>query len=423
MDTNKPLNTTSPTTSRANKYLSTYAALIVFAGAFGMGIFVGRNWQLKPQITNAGDASSSIMLVDVNRSTNHSRNVDFNQFWTVWDRIKEKYVKQPVTDSDLFYGAAQGLVASLNDPYSLYFPPKAADQFSKDLSGELEGIGAEIGVKNNQLLVVTPLPNTPAEKSGLKPGDKILFIDKVSTAGLDVGAAVNKIRGKGGTSVTLTIAREGWAKSKEISITRAKINVPSVMSSVKPGNIAYIRVMQFNDSVMPLFNQTVADMQKRGVKGYVLDLRNNPGGYLNAAVEMGSKWVRNGIIVSEKGVKGYNNNHYTEGNHPLSGIKTVVLVNRGSASASEIVAGALQDHHEATLVGEKTYGKGSVQDYETFPDGSALKLTIAEWFTPGGKNINKEGVKPDIEIKEDWEHDKIGEDKLLDKALEILKQK
>jgi carboxyl-terminal processing protease len=178
--------------------------------------------------------------------------------------------------------------------------------------------------------------------------------------------------------------------------------------------------MQFNDDTTSQLNKYIKQIQTRGSKGIILDLRNNPGGYLDAAVDMASQWITSGPVVSEKGMDGQNNEHETQGPHFLTGIKTIVLVNKGSASASEIVAGALQDSKQALLIGEQTFGKGSVQDFETFPDGSALKLTVAEWFTPNGKNINKDGIKPDIEIKEDWENEKVGEDVVLSKALELM---
>jgi carboxyl-terminal processing protease len=223
--------------------------------------------------------------------------------------------------------------------------------------------------------------------------------------------------------VVLNIARDSWAKPRDITITRQKIVVPSVTLKMKPGNIAYIQVLQFNDSTTGKFSAAIEQLKKNKAKGLVLDLRNNPGGYLDSAIEMASEWVTEGVIVSEKGINNMSNSHPTQGQHRLAGIKTVVLINKGSASASEIVSGALQDHKAATLVGEKSYGKGSVQDYENFPDGSALKLTVAEWFTPNGKNINKEGITPDVEVKEDFQKDKIGEDKPLAKALQLLKAK
>ncbi|HSR88867.1 MAG TPA: S41 family peptidase [Candidatus Udaeobacter sp.] len=409
----------SPVKIRAKKYAGVYLAIILFIISFGGGVIVGKTWYVKKQITDENGNVQIEKVLNLNRSINHS-NLDFSQFWDVWDKIQAKYVKKPSKDTDMFYGAIQGLVASLGDPYSLYFPPKAAEEFAKDLSGELEGIGAEIGVKNNQLVVVSPLPDSPAEKVGLKPGDKILEIDKESTFGMDVNTAVTKIRGKASTKVVLTITRDGLTKSSEVTIVRSKINVPSVLFSVKPGNIAYLRIMQFSGDTTNQLNKYIKQIKAKGNKAIILDLRNNPGGYLDAAIEMASDWVTSGVVVSEKGRDGQSNEHETQGSHPLSGIKTIVLVNKGSASASEIVAGALQDTKNAILIGEQTFGKGSVQDFETFPDGSALKLTVAEWFTPNGKNINKEGIKPDIEVKEDWDKEKIGEDVVLSKALELI---
>jgi carboxyl-terminal processing protease len=398
--------------SKAKIYLS----IISVAVFFGIGFYAGQTWHIKKQETQAQE-------INIDRSVTRTTDVDFNQFWQVWDRIKQKYVKQPISDSDMVYGAIQGLVMSLDDPHSVYFPPKAAEEFSKDLSGELEGIGAEIGVKNNQLLVVSPLPGSPAEKAGLLPGDRILAIDKESTAGMDAGIAVTKIRGKADTKVTLTIGRDKLTKTKDVVITRAKINVPSVSYSLKKTSkgqkVAYIRVMSFNQDTTPGFEHYISQLPK-DIKGVVIDLRNNPGGYLDTAVDLASKWVKDGVIVSEKGLNGLHDEFKTKGDHPLADIKTVVLVNKGSASASEILAGALQDYKLATIIGEKTFGKGSVQDLENFPDGSALKLTIAEWFTPLGRNINKEGITPDVEVKQDWSKEKIGEDKMLSKALELI---
>src|SRR3989339_1492658 len=409
----------SPVKIRAKKYAGVYLAVILFIISFGSGVLIGKTWHIKKQLTASSGGVEMERILNLKRSTNNS-SVEFDQFWDVWDKIKTKYVKQPVQDVDMFYGAVQGLVSSLGDPYSLYFPPKEAEQFAKDLSGELEGIGAEIGVKEEQLVVVSPLPDSPAEKAGLRPGDKILFIDKESSFGMDVGTAVSKIRGKANTQVVLTIARDGVKDAKEITITRLKITIPAILFSSKPNDIAYLRVMQFNDETTRELNKYIKQIKSRQTKGIILDLRNNPGGYLDTSIEMASQWITSGVVVSEKGRAGISNEHKTFGSHPLSDIRTVVLVNKGSASASEIVAGALQDTKKGVLIGEQTYGKGSVQDLETFPDGSALKLTIAEWFTPNGKNINKEGIKPDIEIKEDWENEKVGEDAVLDAALNLF---
>jgi carboxyl-terminal processing protease len=389
---------------------------------FGLGVLSGQAMFVKRAISNDAGNVSIEKVVNLNRSLNKSDSVDFKQFWEVWDQVKSKYVKQPVKDSDLFYGAIQGMVAGLGDPYSVYFTPEAANEFNKSLSGEFSGIGAEIGIKNNQLVVVSPLPDTPAEKAGLRPGDKILMIDKLSTYGMDVNTAVENIRGPATSSVKLNIMRTGWEKSKDFVIHRAKINVPAVMFSMKPGNVAYLRIMQFNENTIPQLNQYIATIQEKKASGIILDLRGNPGGYLDSAVTMASEWVKEGKIVSEKFSGGDENVHYTEGLHRLAGIKTIVLVNKGSASASEIVAGALQDNRVATIVGEQTFGKGSVQDYQVLPDGSALKVTVAEWYTPNGNNINEKGVTPDVEVKEDFEKEEVGKDVMIDKALELLKK-
>lgn len=412
----------SPNRSRATRYAGTYLGIICVILAFGAGVYLGQGWFVKKQITNEEGGVEITKVINLNRSLNRSDSVDFNQFWEVWDKIKTKYVKQPVSDVDLLYGAIQGMVYGLGDPYSVYFPPKPAMEFAKSLSGEFSGIGAEIGIKNNQLVIVAPLPNTPAEKAGLRPADKILAIDKKSTAGMDVETAVRFIRGSPTSSVVLTISRVGWDKSKELTIPRAKINIPSVMYELKPGGIAYIRVMQFNDRTQGDLSKYIEKLQADKAKGIVLDLRNNPGGYLESAILMGSEWIKEGDpIVKEKFSNSRENVHVSTGLHRLLGMKTIVLVNGGSASASEIVAGALKDHNAATIIGEKTFGKGSVQDFETLQDGSALKVTVAEWFTPNGNSINEKGIMPDIEVKEDFEKAKVGEDIVLDKALELLK--
>ncbi|MCX6782079.1 MAG: S41 family peptidase [Candidatus Magasanikbacteria bacterium] len=410
----------TPSKARFSKYVGIYLAIILFVSSFGLGILVGQSIIVKKQIENENGQVEINKVINFNRTINRSDSVDFSQFWDVWDRIKQKYVNKDVKDTDLFYGAIEGLVYSLGDPYSVYMIPKMADEFTKDLSGEFEGIGAEIGIKNGQLTVVSPLAESPAQRAGLRPGDKIMAINKENTFGMDVNMAVSKIRGQAGTEVTLTITRNGASKAVDIIIKREKINVPSVTFEWKGDKIAYVRILQFNEDTDVIFDRYAEKIVKEKAKGIILDMRNNPGGFLDAAVNMASEWVEDGMIVSEKSETGYSRDHETIGAHRLSGIKTTVLVNGGSASASEIVAGALKDHGQATVVGEKTFGKGSVQDFETFPDGSALKLTVAEWYTPAGKNINKEGIVPDIEIKQDWEKEKVGEDIMLERAINIM---
>ncbi len=408
---------TLPSKNRAERYLRTYLVSFGFVAMFGLGVFFGRSFFSHDQAAaqNGGFNSGRFSV-----SSTPQENIDFQQFWTVWSRLKDRYVKEGVKDQELLYGSIQGLVASLNDPHSLFFPPKEAADFTKDISGEFEGIGAEIGLKNNQLVVISPLADSPAERAGLRAGDKILMIDKENTFGMDTYTAVTKIRGASGTPVTLTLGREKVVKPLVITIVRTKIIAPSFSYILKPGNIAYFRISQFNQDTVPLLDSAIEKLPKK-LKGIVVDVRNDPGGYLQTAVQVASKWVPNGdMIVEEKGRTGIIGSSISLGPQPFAGIKTVVIINKGSASASEILAGALQDYGLATIVGETSYGKGSVQDLESFADGSALKLTIAEWYTPFGRNINKEGIKPDIEIKVDPDKEKIGQDTVLAKALLLI---
>jgi len=413
----------SPIRKRARKYVWLYLAIILFICAFGLGFMTGGGWYVKKEISNNNGEVELAKVLELNRDLNKSDSVEFKMFWDVWDKIKEKYAKQPINEMDMFYGAIQGMVFSLGDPYSLFLPPQAADEFAKSLTGEFEGIGAEIGVKKGQLTVVAPLPGSPAEQAGLRLGDKILAINEEDTYGMDVNTAVGKIRGEGGTEVVLKIGR-GEDEIKDIKIIRGKINVPSVLLEMKDNNFAYIRVMQFNEKTSRQLDEAISELSKnKNIQGIILDLRGNPGGYLDAAIDMASEWVKNGdIIVSERSGENKVKHTYSTGPSRLGKFKTVVLVNGGSASASEIVAGALRDNNLATIVGEQTYGKGSVQDFEVFDDGSALKLTVSEWLTPQGININEAGIAPDVEVVEDFENEAVGEDKVLAKALEILKQ-
>ncbi len=415
----------SPIRFRASRYIGTYLSVVLIIVVFGTGIMVGQFFNFKKasplaQAYGTSDATDTAAIVGIDRSIDHSKQVSFDEFWQVWDTIHSKYVKQPVQDSDLFYGSIEGMVAGLGDPYSVYFPPTAASEFEKSLSGQLNGIGAEIGIKNNDLVVIAPLPGTPAAEAGLRPGDHIVAIDGLSTLGMDVDTAVADIRGPATSSVKLTIMRDGWEKAKDISIHRAAINVPSVLFSMKSGNVAYIQVLQFNQDTVSQFNTAVAQLKADHAKSIILDLRDNPGGLLDAAIAMASEWIPQGEIVSERFNSGQETNHETEGQHRLVGIPTVVLVNGGSASAAEIVSGALQDHKAATVVGEQTFGKGSVQDFEQFPDGSALKVTVAEWYTPNGHNINKKGITPDVSVKEDFNKEKVGQDVMIDKAYQLF---
>ncbi len=414
---------TNNKSSRAGLWL----AVFLFILSFGTGLLAGRFWNTKKQITNDQGEVQISKIINL-YSQNRSSVADFNQFWDIWNKVKEKYVGQPVDEVKLFYGAMEGMVAGLGDPYSVYFPPVKAKEFAKDLSGEFEGIGAELGLKDNQPIIIAPLPGSPAEKAGLKAGDKIYSVNKEDILKLTLDEIVGKIRGPEGTVVILTISHDGMEKAQDVSVTRQKIDVPSVSFEMKPGNIAYLRVSYFNDKTSTEFDKAVKQILAKSPKGLVLDLREDPGGYLDTAVEVASEWIAGGVVVKEKYSNGKVDEYNSSGAHRLVDLKTIVLVDSGSASGSEIVAGALQDYGKATLVGEKTYGKGSVQEFEALPDGSALKITVAKWFTPKDRSIDKEGIMPDVVLDKMVEEVKDKQGKVtsykdlgLAKALEMLK--
>jgi len=399
--------------------------------AFSGGVYAGGGAPWEGQVIIKGADATSTSTVKIGNVSNTDeaipkylqKDVDFNLYWDVWNVLKNKYYSKDIADTKLFYGSLQGLVASLGDPYSVFMTPTDADQFQKDLEGSFEGIGAEIAVKNNQLIVVAPLDESPAMKAGLRPKDWILKIDGVVTDGMNANEAVKRIRGEGGTTVTLTIYREGLSQPLEVKIVRDTIVVKSVSWEYKNnGSTIWLKVRQFNDDTMPLLDKAITEIHnKPQVKNIVLDLRNNPGGYLESAVKMAGEWDGSAIVVSEKNRNGSEANYTANKPARLANYKTVVLVDGGSASASEIVAGALHDWGKAQIVGIKTFGKGSVQELDNLSDGSQIKLTIAKWFTPKGINIDEQGIEPDIKIElteEDYNKDR---DPQLDKALELLR--
>ncbi len=407
--------------NKRKKFLIGVIVVNIFL-AFFAGYIVATKRGIEKILVDPNGEVDITKVIDLYQIT-RADTVSFDQFWSVWNQVKTNYVDQPADEVKMFYGAIQGMVAGLGDPYSVYLPPQEAKEFSQEIAGKFEGIGAELGKKEDELVVIAPLPKSPAELAGLKAGDRIFAIDGEPTFGLSVDAAASKIRGTKGTTVTLTLAPENKDTLFDLKITRDVIVVPTVIFEMKEKNIAYIRLSTFNKDTFPDLDKIIDEIIPKSPKGIVLDLRSNPGGYLESAVEVASEWVESGTIVRERLSSGSAKEHPTFGMHRLTSIPTVVLVDGGTASASEIVAGALQDYKKATVVGEKTFGKGSVQSFDILPDGSALKVTVAKWFTPNDRQIHEKGIDPDIVIEETKNSSstpKSDADPALEKALDIL---
>ena len=346
------------------------------------------------------------------------KNLDYSSVEKMYDILRLNYDGEITTDK-IMDGLKSGLAKAAGDPYTVYLSKEDNEAFDSQLSGTFTGIGAELIEENNVVVVATPLSGFPAEKAGLKARDIIFKIDGEDATQLSVSEAVKKIRGEKGTTVKLTLIRNG--EQLEISITRDVITVPSVKSEIVDG-VGYMTIYRFGEDTAKLARQYAVSYKNQNVKGVVVDVRNNPGGYLDQAVQVASLWLsKNQVVVEEKRGSVLVKSYPASGDNVLGGTKTVVLVNGGSASASEILAGALHDHKVATLIGEKSFGKGSVQQVETLDSDTALKVTVAKWFTPNGKNINKEGIAPDKEVVLGIDDAKKNNDPQKTAALEFLK--
>ncbi len=375
------------------------------------------------------EIKTPIKIEDVviqNKAKGADNSIDFSLFWNVWELLKNKYVDSAQLDArKLLYGAIKGMMQATGDPYTTFFDPEENKKFNEDISGNFEGIGAELGVKSGILTVIAPLQGTPADKAGLRAGDKIIKIDGKEASDMNIEDAVNHIRGPKDTAVVLTIFREGSKDTQDISIVRNIINVKSVVLSFKENNIANIEITRFGDDTEKLFNESISKAVAAHAKGLILDLRNNPGGYLETSVNLASRLIPKGkVVVIEEGGNKATKKLYTKGGDIASGLETVVLINEGSASASEILAGALkEDRENVTLIGKKSFGKGSVQEFIETAQGTAAKITVAHWLTPNGNQINELGIKPDIEIELSEDDYTNNRDPQMDAAIKQIQDK
>lgn len=365
--------------------------------------------------------------IDLSAGNSESKNLPVNLDYTgaeqVYDSLKENYDGK-LDAASLQDGLKQGLAKATKDPYTTYFTPKEAKSFQDALNNSFSGIGAQLGQDDEgNLEVIAPIDGLPADRAGLKAKDIIVTVDGASTSDISVDQAVSKIRGPKGTKVKLEVVRNR-AEQVNFTITREDINLPSVKTKILDGNIGYIQISTFANDTVELTQKAAQEFKNKNVKGIILDVRDDPGGLLPAAIQVSSLWVTPGDkVLDEKKGSTVKESETATGGNILKGIPTVVLINGGSASASEIVAGALRDHNLAYLIGEKTYGKGVVQQLISFRDGSQLKVTVASWYRPNGQNINKQGIKPDKTVKISPEEAKAGIDTQLQAAEAYLKAK
>jgi len=415
--------------SRSSGSVVLGTSLIVAGAAFFLGAFVGNSALVR--------SAMPAFAADIFLSDQQPENVDFSPVWRAWNVIDAKYVAtgdvatstaaststDVISDEDKVWGLIQGLAASLGDPYTVFLPPSEAEVFEADISGSFEGVGMEIAIRDNTLTVVSPLKGTPAARAGILSGDRIIEINGTETRGMGIDEAVQRIRGPRGSDVAFTILREEVSEALEITVTRDVINIPTIETYQRADGIFVVEFLNFSAVSPNLFRDAMRAFVLSGSNMLVLDLRGNPGGYLQAAVDTASWFLPSGrVVVTED----YGDNagpivHRSRGYDIFSDdLQMIILLDRGSASASEILAGALQHYGIATLVGTPTFGKGSVQELIPITDTTALKVTVARWIGPGGDPIPTSGIEPDVEVKMTQEDIDAEKDPQMEKAVSIL---
>ncbi len=409
---------------RRSRIIFIVAIVLALGAGFASGFYYFKH-------QNAAAVDTIIKQV-INKEEGKSAAVDFKLFWQVWDKLHERYIDKASLDTQkLVYGAISGMVAAAGDPYTVFFEPVISKQFQEQVTGAFSGVGMEIGMRDNAITVIAPLKDSPAMLAGVMAGDVVVKVDGVTTENWTVEEAVNHIRGKKGTKVHLSLFRSGVEGYIELDIVRDTIKIHAVDWRMLDNKVAYMQITSFNANVDSEFITATQELLAAGATRLILDVRNNPGGLLDSAVNIAG-WLmeKDSIVVSERFSDGTSDELRTSGNGRLARIPTVVLMNGGSASAAEILAGALHDIRGIDLIGEKSFGKGSVQQVEDFFNGSSLKITIARWFTPKGVNISQMGIEPTIPVamspadyeEKGWLSGTVGKDPQLDKAIEIIQR-
>ncbi len=396
---------------------------IILSVAIFIGIFVSGYFMGKSSIPSSNYVALAGKAIPEDIAADGIKDSDFETFWEVWRLMDEKSPDSSEADSqERVYSATRGLVESLGDAYSSYFDPEESEYFNQNLAGEFSGVGMEVGMREGNIVVISPLKDTPSYKAGIKAGDFVLAVDGESITDMTIDQAVKIIRGEKGTEVVLTIFREGEKETQDITIVRDTIQVPTLETSIKDG-VFIIELFSFSETSPVLFREALQEFIDSGEQYLILDLRGNPGGYLEASRDMASWFLPEGkIVVTEDYGDGEDLVHRSKGYDIFNeNLKFVVLVDGGSASASEILAGAFQDHEIATLVGSQTFGKGSVQELIPVKGGGSLKITVAKWLTPNGLSISDNGLTPDVEVEVTLEDIEAEIDAQLDKAIEVVK--
>jgi len=402
--------------NKQRKIFFIIGSIVLVALIFLTGVYYGFNNRSEiEKITSLSNKESEIENL-----------TDFTPFWKAWNILNEKSIyTKDISDQDRVWSSIAGLASSLNDPYTVFFAPEENKLFNDAIHGSFGGIGAEIGIKDKILTIIAPLKDTPAWKAGIKQGDKILKIDKEETTNMTIDKAISLIRGEKGTVVSLIILREGEKQTREIKITRDTIKMPTIDTKLVKDDIFLISFYSFSENSAEIFYNSLREFSNSGASKLIIDLRGNPGGYLDSSINIASWFLDEGktIVIEDFGSKKKQETYRSHGPRLFTDqLKLVILVDGGSASASEILAGALQEHKVATLVGETTFGKGSVQELVKLTNDTSLKITIAKWLTPNGLSISEAGLKPDIVVPvtlKDFENDK---DPQLEKAIEILQK-
>lgn len=392
------------------KFIKFVLFLVIIFGIYYLGYGVGSK-NIDFNVKNA-----KIINIDKNKSNE----VDFSIFWDAWNIIKSKFIEKNLDYQKMVYGAISGMLKSLSDPYTSFMTPEESKMFGEDMNGSFGGIGVEIEPKDGVLIIIAPLDGSPAKEAGIRSKDLILKIDGVDIEEFTYIEAINKIRGEKGSKVKLTILHETDNEPVDIEIVRDTIKIDSVKWEIKDNDVMYLRISQFGDDTLEMINKAAEEMQTKNIRKIIIDVRDNPGGYLAQCVDITSLFIPEGVVVYEQDRNGNKTALETTLIPRLKDAKKIVLINGGSASASEILAGAIQDSGQGVLIGEKSFGKGSVQTIEKLEDGSQVKITIAKWLTPKERIIDKEGIVPDIEVKLTKEDIENENDLQLQKAIEEI---